>query len=83
MVKRKPGRLLDSEVAILAVLAESPSYSMALKQRLGTRRQTMDSALHRLDRMGLVLGQWDPSTYPPRRIYKLTAKGRRALAKAQ
>ena len=64
----------------MAELAESPSYPWALKDALGLPRQTMYSALHRLEDWGLLSGRCDASTHPTRRVYKLTAAGRRALA---
>ncbi len=37
----------------------------------------------RLIEMGYLSGKWDTSEGNPRRLLRLTAKGRRALAKAE
>ena len=82
MPRRKADRLLDSEKTILAALAESPRHGWALAEALGQPRRTIFGALQRLDSKGLLSGRWDTTTAPPRRVYKLTSAGRRALPPA-
>lgn len=83
MVKRKRGALLDSEYTILNVLAVTPTYSYALAEALDKSQTTMNDALRRLAAMGYVAGRWDTKADRVRRVYRLTPKGRQALAQAQ
>jgi transcriptional regulator len=72
---------------LLAVLADAPGHGYELSQRL-TRRSggelavhegSLYPALHRLERGGLVESSWSTSEGRRRRIYRLTAAGRRAV----
>lgn len=73
----------------MALLAEEPLHGYRIVQRLSGlvmfRNQTPDSTgLYRLlktmERDGLVVSNWEVAeASPPRRCYKLTAKGRRCL----
>ena len=82
MPKRKPGTLLRRELDVLGYLARiGPAHGMAIADELEMPTRTVYSALARLEGMGLVTSTWVTPTAPrerPRRVYTLTAKGRRA-----
>ncbi len=88
MIKRKRGALLDSEVAILTALAREPVHGYVLAQTLDIPERTALHALNRLEEMGHLRSDWKPpgsqaGRYrPARRVYTITRKGRRILAKA-
>jgi PadR family transcriptional regulator PadR len=71
---------------LLAVLAEAPGHGYELSQRLtqrsggelGVPEGSLYPALHRLERAGLVASAWSTGEGRRRRIYRLTAAGRRA-----
>ena len=75
------------DLLLLAVLAEGPAHGYgvieALRARSGGRfalpEGTIYPALHRLERAGLLESTWAEGTPRPRRVYALTAGGRRAL----
>jgi PadR family transcriptional regulator PadR len=74
------------EYCVLALLAGEPEYAFELVRRLAavdglvTSEGTIYPLLARLRRDGLVTTTWQESeTGPPRKYYKLTAAGRRAL----
>jgi PadR family transcriptional regulator, regulatory protein PadR len=101
-MRRKPGQLLDLEVAILSVMVDAERtpapevHGFALAQRLadrsGSRRLTghgtLYKALGRLETAGLLESRWeDPERAeaegrPRRRLYRITAEGGAALARA-
>jgi PadR family transcriptional regulator, regulatory protein PadR len=77
---------------ILAVLAEGPLHGYAVIEELKMRsggeldlpEGTVYPALHRLERRGLLRSAWTRAEGRRRRIYRLTASGRRELtSKAQ
>ena len=67
------------------VLRERPSYGRALATETEQLASTVYKALKRLESLGLVRSRWEtpraPRDHPPRRVYTLTAKGRREHAK--
>ena len=73
---------------LLAALEAQPLHGYAIAEWLrGRSSQTFDlaegtlyPALHRLERAGLLASRWSDETGRRRRVYQLTAKGRRALA---
>jgi len=73
---------------LLAVLANGPAHGYAvitdLHQRSGgvfdLPEGTVYPALHRLERAGMLTSAWEPGTTRRRRVYSLTARGRRSLA---
>jgi PadR family transcriptional regulator PadR len=74
------------EYCVLALLKDQARYGFEIVQRLGqidgmlTTEGTMYPLLGRLRRDGLVETAWkESSAGPPRRYYKLTAGGQRAL----
>jgi DNA-binding PadR family transcriptional regulator len=72
---------------LLAVLAAGPTHGYAVIEALragsgGTfdlPTGTVYPALHRLEGVGLVASAWSAGPGRKRRVYKLTAAGRRAL----
>jgi PadR family transcriptional regulator, regulatory protein PadR len=79
------------DLLLLAAIETRPAHGYAIADALRTRSgQTFDlpegtlyPALHRLERAGLLTSRWSEQTGRRRRIYQLTAKGHRALAKRQ
>jgi PadR family transcriptional regulator PadR len=74
------------EYCVLALLTGQARYGFEIVQRFGqidgmlTSEGTMYPLLGRLRRDGLVQTVWkESSTGPPRRYYRLTAEGNRAL----
>src|SRR4051812_45320926 len=73
---------------ILAVVAEEPAHGYAvidaLKRRSGgvfdLPEGTVYPALHRLEADGLLASSWESASGRRRRVYKLTRRGRAALA---
>jgi PadR family transcriptional regulator, regulatory protein PadR len=73
---------------LLAALEAGPRHGYAVMEalRAGSEGQvdlptgTIYPALHRLERAGLVKGSWSHAGGRRRRVYRLTAAGRRALA---
>jgi PadR family transcriptional regulator, regulatory protein PadR len=74
------------DYCVLALVADHPRYGFEIVQTLGqidgmlTSEGTMYPLLGRLRREGLVQTEWKESSGgPPRRYYRATAEGRRAL----
>ena len=74
------------EYCVLALLREEPRYGFDLVKTLGevegmlTSQGTVYPLLTRLRREELVATEWQESPEgPPRKYYRLTPKGRRAL----
>ena len=73
---------------ILAVLAEGAMHGYAVIEELKLRsggeldlpEGTVYPALHRLERRGLLRSGWTTAEGRRRRVYRLTASGRRELA---
>jgi PadR family transcriptional regulator len=73
---------------ILAVLASGALHGYAVIEELKARsggeldlpEGTVYPALHRLERRGLLRSSWTTAEGRRRRIYRLTASGRRELA---
>ena len=80
---------LDS--LLLAVLAEAPGHGYELSRRLASRSDghldvpegSLYPALHRLERGALVASSWSRGEGRRRRVYRLTAKGRRAADRSR
>jgi PadR family transcriptional regulator PadR len=76
---------------LLAVLADGPGHGYDLSRRLtersggelGAQEGSLYPALHRLERAGLVESAWDSASGRRRRVYRLTASGRRGLSEAR
>jgi|SRR5919106_2001462 DNA-binding PadR family transcriptional regulator len=79
------------DLLLLAVLRDEPAHGYAvietLRRRSGEKfdmpEGTVYPALHRLERLGLVRSAWVEVNSRRRRIYRLTAFGRRALDREQ
>lgn len=75
------------DALLLAVIAEEPAHGYAILERLRQRSAgafdlpegTIYPALHRLEEAGLLRSSWAAGATRRRRVYELTAKGRRAL----
>jgi transcriptional regulator len=77
------------DMIVLAALAAGPAHGYAIIQEIRRRsgnafdlpEGTIYPALHRLEQAGLLSSRWANSeTGRKRRIYSLTARGRRAFA---
>jgi PadR family transcriptional regulator PadR len=79
------------DLLLLAAVEARPAHGYAIAEALRTRSgQTFDlpegtlyPALHRLERAALLTSRWSEQNGRRRRVYQLTAKGQRALAKRQ
>ena len=79
------------DLLLLAAIDGRPAHGYAIAETLRTRSgQTFDlpegtlyPALHRLERAKLLVSRWSEQNGRRRRVYQLTAKGQRALAKRQ
>jgi PadR family transcriptional regulator PadR len=75
---------------LLAVLASTgPLHGYSIIEELSRRSAggftlpegTVYPALHRLEREGLLISRWSQAAARRRRVYELTARGRRALSR--
>ena len=73
-------------VLVLAVLSRlrQRQYGYSLRQALADggmpiEEGTLYPLLRRLEGQGLLLSEWDTGTAPPRRYYRLSPEGERAL----
>ena len=73
----------DLERGLFGSLRAEPNYTYAIAQATGLERSGVRMGLKRLETMGMARSKWDTSEGPgpPRRVYSLTAKGRKELAK--
>ncbi len=79
------------DLLLLAAIEHGPAHGYAIAERLRARSDgafdlaegTLYPALHRLQRAGLVSSGWTDESGRRRRVYRLTAKGQRALAERQ
>jgi PadR family transcriptional regulator, regulatory protein PadR len=75
-------------LSVLHAIAEGVRYGFDIMDRTGLPSGTVYPALSRLERDGFVKSHWeDPvkahgDRRPPRRYYRITAQGERALAEA-
>jgi PadR family transcriptional regulator PadR len=75
------------DALLLATLEAGPRHGYAIIDvvrassagRIDLPTGTVYPALHRLERAGLVTSSWSTNQTRPRRTYRLTAAGRRAL----
>jgi PadR family transcriptional regulator PadR len=84
-----PGRHFSyAALSVLHAIAEGVRYGFDIMDRTGLPSGTVYPALSRLERDGFVKSHWeDPikahgDRRPPRRYYRITAQGERALAEA-
>jgi transcriptional regulator len=79
------------DLLLLATLEPRPAHGYAVVETLRRRSAgtfdlpegTLYPALHRLEGGGLVTSRWAEESGRRRRVYQLTAKGRRSLARRQ
>jgi DNA-binding PadR family transcriptional regulator len=76
---------------LLAIAADGPVHGYAAAQALRERsggvfdlpEGTIYPALHRLERAGLLRSGWSTASGRRRRVYQLTARGKRAVGRAR
>src|SRR5690349_14458275 len=76
------------DALVLATLEESPLHGYAVIERLRGRSEgafdlaegTVYPVLHRLEAEGLLASSWSTAAGRRRRVYRLTRRGRTALA---
>ena len=76
---------------LLAILADEPAHGYRVIEELKRRSAgafelpegTVYPALHRLEESGLLASSWASAAGRRRRVYRLTARGKRALAGAR
>ncbi len=79
------------DLLLLAIVGAEPAHGYRiieqLKQRSGGAfdlpEGTVYPALHRLEASGLLASSWSRDEGRRRRVYRLTARGRRALERAR
>jgi transcriptional regulator len=79
------------ELLLMSALQRGPAHGYAIAALLRERSDatfdlpegTLYPALHRLEHAGLVTSRWDDASGRRRRVYQLTAKGRRVLAQRE
>ena len=79
------------DMLVLSALRDEPAHGYEVIQRLRERSdQLLDlpegsiyPALHRLERAGFLKGRWEQGAGPRRRVYRVTPKGERELARQQ
>ncbi len=75
------------DLLLLSVLAETPLHGYAVIEELRRRggfelpEGTVYPALHRLEAAGVVDSRWSAASGRRRRVYSLTRRGRRELAR--
>jgi PadR family transcriptional regulator PadR len=73
---------------LIAIVGDGPLHgygvAQALKERSGgvfdLPEGTIYPALHRLERAGMLASKWSTASGRKRRVYRVTARGRRAIA---
>jgi PadR family transcriptional regulator PadR len=79
------------DLLLLSAVQSRPAHGYAIAETLRARSDgafdlpegTLYPALHRLEHGGLLSSRWSEVSGRRRRVYQLTAKGNRALAKRQ
>ena len=77
------------DLLLLSALQHEPAHGYAIAVRLRHRSNgafdlaegTIYPALHRLERAGLLSSRWEEGDTRRRRVYQLTGKGAKVLAK--
>jgi len=75
------------DLLLLSVIAAEPAHGYAVIERLRSKSAgafdleegTVYPALHRLERGGSLSSRWESREGRKRRVYRVTAQGRRAL----
>ena len=76
------------DLLILATVDRDPAHGYLVVERLkersggvlGLAEGTVYPALHRLERAGLLASSWSKGEARPRRVYRVTRRGRAELA---
>jgi PadR family transcriptional regulator PadR len=76
---------------LLAIVADDPAHGYRIIEELKRRSSgafdlpegTIYPALHRLEQTGVLASSWADGSGRRRRVYRLTARGRRALGAAR
>jgi DNA-binding PadR family transcriptional regulator len=76
------------DLLLLATIADEPAHGYRIIEELKERSAgafdlpegTVYPALHRLEQSGLLASSWARASGRRRRVYRVTARGRRALA---
>jgi PadR family transcriptional regulator PadR len=79
------------DMLLLAVIRDGASHGYAMIDALRAQsggaldiaEGTIYPALHRLERLGAIASRWDETAGRRRRVYTLTASGRRLLGRQQ
>jgi DNA-binding PadR family transcriptional regulator len=79
------------DALLLAVVGDEALHGYAIIERLRTRsggelafpEGTVYPALHLLERSGLLSSSWTTANGRRRRVYRITARGRKALARSR
>jgi len=77
-----------TDTLILAVISQGPVHGYELARRLRARTDgvfelgegTLYPLLYKLEDNGLIAGKWQSAEGRRRRVYRITARGRRKLA---
>jgi len=78
----------NTSALILTVLSEGPLHGYAIARKIETvsgevlslNEGSLYPALHSLEHEGAVTAEWERASGRPRKVYRLTAKGRRVLS---
>jgi len=76
---RERGDLLEPECAMLREVERDPGDARAISERTNQPYLAVWLVLVRLMARGYLEGTWDHDGRRPRRVYTITAKGKRAL----
>ena len=79
------------DLLLLAAVRDEPAHGYAIAETLRARSDgtfdlpegTLYPALHRLEHAGFLTSRWTEVRGRRRRVYQLSAKGQRALARQQ
>ena len=79
------------DLLLLAIIAAEPAHGYRIIEQLKRRsggafnlaEGTVYPALHRLEQSGLLSSSWAKGSGRRRRVYRVTSRGRRALASEQ
>jgi DNA-binding PadR family transcriptional regulator len=79
------------DLLLLATVAAEPAHGYRIVEELKERSSgafelsegTVYPALYRLERAGLLASRWDGAGARRRRVYRVTARGRRQLARGR
>ena len=82
-------KLTHTSALVLQVIHSGLMYGYTIMDATGLPSGTVYPALRRLEREGLIRSEWEKSAMaqseqrPPRKYYRLTPDGRKALAVSQ